>query len=347
MSIPTPHLAATAALAMTGGAPAHRRLLDQVLRFQGYLGLLIVFLLGSAFAPVRDNTNLFLDLPNQMNILRYVAETGIIAIGMTLVILIGEIDLAVGAVLAFSATFTAWLLTNGQFSTGTAFVTVLFSGVALGFVNGIVTTGLRIPSFVVTLAMMSFARGLARLIFGGVSIPLLPISEGGGAPESAFFFSQRLGGVLPVPALVMFAMAIIVGGAMRYTAFGRHVYAIGGNSVAARLSGVRVDLVRVTVFALCGALTAFASFIHAVQLNQGAPNDGYAYELNAIAAVVIGGTALQGGIGGIAGSVAGAWMLGMIDNALNLNNVEADVQLLIKGALIVGAVALQRLQRRT
>lgn len=144
---------------------------------------------------------------------------------MTLVILIGEIDLAVGAVLAFSATLTAYLLTNGQFSTGSAFTAAILSGVALGFTNGIVTTGLRIPSFVVALAMMSFARGLARLIFGGV---------------------------------------------MRYTAFGRHVYAIGGNSVAAPLSEVRVDLTRVIVFALCGALTAFASFIHAIQLNQGA-----------------------------------------------------------------------------
>jgi ribose transport system permease protein len=334
---------AAAAAAKTGG----RRALDQVLRFQGYLGLLIVFVLGAIFAPVRDGTNLFLDVPNQMNILRYVAETGIIAIGMTLVILIGEIDLAVGAVLAFSATLTAYLLTNGQFGTSTAFVAVIVAGTALGFTNGIVTTGLRIPSFVVTLAMMSFARGLARLIFGGVSIPLLPVSQGGSAPESAFFFSERLFGVLPVPALVMFGMALVVGALMRWSAFGRHVYAIGGNPVAARLSGVRVDLTRVVVFAICGALTAFASFIHAIQLNQGAPNDGFAYELNAIAAVVIGGTSLQGGIGGIAGSVAGAWMLGMIDNVLNLNNVEADVQLLIKGALIVGAVALQRLQRRT
>jgi len=327
--------------------PGGRRVLDQVLRFQGYLGLLIVFVLGAVFAPVRDNTNLFLDVPNQMNILRYVAETGIIAIGMTLVILIGEIDLAVGAVLAFSATLTAYLLTGGQFGTSTAFVAVIVAGTALGFTNGIVTTGLRIPSFVVTLAMMSFARGLARLIFGGVSIPLLPVSQGGAAPESAFFFSERLFGVLPVPALVMFALALGVGAVMRYSAFGRHVYAIGGNPVAARLSGVRVDVTRVVVFAICGALTAFASFIHAIQLNQGAPNDGYAYELNAIAAVVIGGTSLQGGIGTIAGSVAGAWMLGMIDNVLNLNNVEADVQLLVKGALIVAAVALQRLQRRT
>ena len=302
--------------------PALRKqvLLHTAVRFQGFLGLLIVFMLGVALAPVNDETNLFLDVTNQMNILRYVAETGIIAIGMTLVILTGGIDLSVGA--------------------------VLVSGAAFGFVNGAVSSAFRIPSFVVTLAMMSFARGLARLVFGGVAIPLLAISQGGAAPENAFFVNLRLGGVLPVPALLMFGVAIVASLALRYTPFGRHVYAVGGNPVAAHLSGVRVEFTKVLVFALCGVLTALAAFVHAIQLNQGAPNDGFAYELNAIAAVVIGGTSLQGGIGTVAGAVAGAWMLGMIDNILNLNNVQADVQLLIKGALIVVAVALQRLQRR-
>ncbi len=322
-----------------------KRLLETLVRFQGYLGLLIVFIVGAIFAPVRDGTNLFLDVPNQMNILRYVAETGIIAIGMTLVILVGEIDLSVGAILAFVATLSAYLLTSTGFGTLPTFVAAILAGAILGMVNGGVITGLRIPSFVVTLAMMSVARGLARLIFGGVAITLLAISQGGTAPDSAFFINQRLLSI-PVPAVLMFVVALLIGGLLRYSPFGRHVYAIGGNPLAARLSGVRVDLTKVIVFTLCGALTALAAFIHAIQLNQGAPNDGNAYELNAIAAVVIGGTSLQGGIGSIAGSVAGAWMLGMIDNALNLNNVQADVQLLIKGGLIVAAVALQRLQRR-
>jgi len=321
-------------------------LLHTAVRFQGFLGLLIVFLLGVAFAPVKDATNLFLDVTNQMNILRYVAETGIIAIGMTLVILVGEIDLSVGAVLAFGATLTAYLLTTTQFGPVGTLVVVLASGAAFGFVNGAVSSAFRIPSFVVTLAMMSFARGLARLVFGGVAIPLLAISQGGSAPEEAFFVNLRVGGMVPVPALLMFAVAIITSLGLRYTPYGRHVYAVGGNPVAAHLSGVRVEFTKIMVFALCGVLTALASFVHAIQLNQGAPNDGFAYELNAIAAVVIGGTSLQGGIGTVAGAVAGAWMLGMIDNILNLNNVQADVQLLVKGTLIVVAVALQRLQRR-
>jgi ribose transport system permease protein len=194
--------------------------------------------------------------------------------------------------------------------------------------------------------MMSFARGLARLLFGGIAVPLLAVSQGGEAPESAFFITQRLGGIFPVPALFMFGVASLIALLMRFTSFGRHVYAIGGNQIAARLSGVRVNLTKIIVFAICSALTALAAFIHAIQLNQGAPNDGNAYELNAIAAVVIGGTSLMGGVGSIAGSVAGALMLGMIDNILNLNHVQSDVQLLIKGTLIVAAVALQRLQRR-
>ena len=335
--------------AVISAAPSVKktRLLYAAVRFQGYLGLLAVFVLGVIFSPVKDSTNLFLDVTNQMNILRYVAETGIIAIGMTLVILVGEIDLSVGAVLAFGATLTAWLLTATGAGTLVTFIAVLASGAVFGFVNGFISTSFKIPSFVTTLAMMSFARGLARLVFGGVAIPLLAISMGGSAPEDAFFVNNRLGGVLPVPALFMFGVAIIVSVALRYTPFGRHVYAVGGNPVAAHLSGVRVEFTKVMVFALCGVLTAMAAFVHAIQLNQGAPNDGFAYELNAIAAVVIGGTSLQGGIGTIAGAVAGAWMLGMIDNVLNLNNVQADVQLLVKGALIVIAVALQRLQRRT
>jgi ribose transport system permease protein len=145
----------------------------------------------------------------------------------------------------------------------------------------------------------------------------------------------------------MVVVAIMIGLMLRYSVFGRHIYATGGNPVAARLSGVRVETVKMAVFVICSVLTAIAGIIHVMQLNQGSPNDGVAYELNAIAAAVIGGTSLTGGIGRIAGTIAGAWMLGMIDNILGLNNIQPDVQLLIKGALIVAAVTLQRLQRRT
>jgi ribose transport system permease protein len=319
------------------------RILETVLRFQGYLGLLIVFLIGLIFSPVRDGSNLFVDPINQANILRDVAETGIIAIGMTFVILVAEIDLSVGSVLALTATFSAAMLVRLNLDTGVVIVLGLMVGGLAGLINGLVTTWVRIPSFVVTLAMMSFARGFARLALGGLAIPV--IAGTGGAPESFFVFAQRWFGI-PVPAIVMLVVAIISGIILRFTPFGRHVYAVGGNPVAARLSGVRVDRVKIIVFVICGVLTALAGIIHAAQLNQGSPNDGVGYELNAIAAVVIGGTSLMGGIGTLAGSIIGAWMLGMIDNILGLNNINSDVQLLIKGALIVAAVGLQRLQRR-
>jgi ribose transport system permease protein len=337
----SPSIAVPAAPARGGG-----RLLHNVLRFQGYLGLIIVLAIGAIFSPTKDGVNLFLDLPNQMNVLRYVAETGIIAVGMTMVILIGEIDLSVGSLLALVATLTAFLLARAGVPTVPTILLALLVGAAVGCANGAIITGLHIPSFVTTLAMMTFARGLVRVAFGGLAIPLLPHSLGGAAPESAFFFAQKVS-FIPVPALIMVIVAVITGLLLRYTPFGRHVYAIGGNAVASRLSGVRVNLTRVVVFTACGVLTALAALIHGIQLNQGAPNDGVTYELNAIAAVVIGGTSLQGGIGSIAGSIAGAWMLGLIDNSLNLNNINSDVQLLVKGALIVAAVALQRLQRRS
>ena len=320
--------------------------LTSILKFQGYLGLLIVFIAGIIFSPGQPGENLFLDINNQMNILRYVSVVGIMAVGMTFVILIGEIDLSVGAILAFIATFAAYLLMIVKMPAPYAFVVVMLAGAVLGGTNGIVTTLLGIPSFVATLAMMSVARGLARLSFGGKAIPLLPVSMGGVVSENTFFVTGRLFGTVPIPAVVLFIVALLGSLCLKYTTFGRHMYAVGGNIVAARLSGVRVKQTKIIVFIIAGVCAALASYLHALQLNQGAPNDGIGYELNAIAAVVIGGTSLMGGIGSILGTVAGAWMLGMIDNILNLNNVESDVQLLVKGGLIVVAVALQRLQRR-
>ena len=313
-------------------------------RFQGYVGLLVVVAFGAILSPSRHGVNLFLDPPNQAIILRDVAENGIIAVGMTLVLIVGEIDLSVGSVLALVGTGAAWLLVQPHWGAAATVITALLAGAGVGATNGFVTTRLRIPSFVVTMAMLSFARGLARICFGGIAIPVLPVP--GLAPESLFVLARRVAG-LPVPALLLLVVAVAIGLVLRYTAFGRHVYACGGNPLAARLSGVAVDDTKVAVFAICGFLVALAAIIHVVQLSQGSPNDGVSYELNAIAAAVIGGTSLTGGTGKVAGTVAGAWMLGMIDNILGLNNIAPDVQLLIKGLLIIAAVALQRLQPRS
>ena len=321
-----------------------QRILSTVLRFQAYFGLLTVFLLGIIFSPSRRGVNLFIDPVNQANIVRDIAENGIIAIGMTLVILIGGIDLSVGAVVALVATTGAALLMRVGLGTEVTILLMLALGALIGFTNGWVSTRFNVQSFIVTLAMMSVARGLARIISTGLAIP---IAYGpGAAPESFSWLGIRIGPGVPVPALIMLAIAVLTGLMLHYTSFGRHVYAIGGNEVAARLSGVRVERIKITVFVLCSVLTALAGLIHAAQLNQGSPNEAVGYELNAIAAVVIGGTSLMGGVGSITGTVIGALMLGMLDNILGLNNVNSDIQLLIKGALIVGAVILQQLRPR-
>jgi ribose transport system permease protein len=325
-------------------AERNRRVLQSILRFQGYFGLLAVFLLGAVFSPTRRGANLFLDPANQLNVLRDVAENGVIAVGLTLVILVGGIDLSVGSVVALVATTGAAMLMRLAVGTVPTVLAMLALGGVIGLVNGGISTRFRVQSFVVTLAMLSVARGLARLISGGIAIP---IAYGpGAAPESFGVLGARVGPGVPVPALVMLAVALVAGWVLRRTPFGRHVYAVGGNEVAARLSGVAADRVKVTAFVVSGALAALAGLIHAAQLNQGSPNEAVGYELNAIAAVVIGGTSLQGGVGGVTGTVVGALMLGMLDNILGLRNVNSDVQLLVKGGLIVGAVILGQLRSR-
>jgi ribose transport system permease protein len=157
---------------------------------------------------------------------------------------------------------------------------------------------------------------------------------------------ERINGVFPVPAIIMFLVAIIMSLILSYTAFGRHLYAIGGNQVAARLSGLAVSRIKIVAFMLSGFFAAMAGILHAAQLNQGSPNEAVGYELNAIAAVVIGGASLAGGKGTIAGAIAGAFILGILDNMLSLNNVNSNIQLVTKGLLVVAAVALQQVRPR-
>jgi len=256
------------------------------------------------------------------------------------VILAGGIDLSVGSVLAFAATLSSVTLMRGGYSTPETVLAVLVAGLLIGAVNGVVITKGRIQSFIVTLAMMSAARGLARLVSGGSGVE---IGYGeGGAPGSFALIGGKLGALAPVPALIFLATVAVAWVILNKTRFGRYVHAIGSNETASRLSGVSVNWVKFGVFSICGLLAALAGIIHSAQLEQGNPNDGVAYELDAIAAVVIGGTSLSGGTGTVVGTLAGTLIIGIINNILGLNNVDANVQLLLKGVIIVGAVLLQR-----
>jgi ribose transport system permease protein len=320
-----------------------------LLRFQSVFGLIAILVLAAILSPVRDGSNVFLEPRNLLNIVRFASENGIIAIGKTLVILTGGIDLSVGAVLAHCAVGAAACMMRYGFGTTETVLVVLALGGLVGIVNGLVTTRFHIQSFITTLAMLGVARGIASLWSGGYAIPLA-FGEGPGmAPPSfkALFAGQvnLLGLEVPSPVFYFLAVGLIASFLLRRTGFGRHVYAVGGNETAARLSGVNVDRVKVIVFAISGLLAGLAALLHAALVNQGSHIDGSGYELNAIAAVVIGGTSLAGGIGTVAGSMIGALTLSILDNILGLRNVQSEYQAILKGVIIVLAVIVQR-QRR-
>lgn len=322
------------------------RFWSRVLRFQSYFGLIVILILSTLLSPVRDGHNIFLDPNNLLNIVRFASENGIIAIGMTLVILIGGIDLSVGAVLALCAVGAASFMMRSGLGTLPTVLLVLSLGALCGVTNGLVITRFGIQPFIVTLAMLSIARGIASLWSGGYAIPLA-FGEGADmAPQSfktIFAGSFSLGRIdVPVQIFYFIGVGLIASLVLKRYAFGRHVYAVGGNETAARLSGVNVNRVKTIVFTVSGLLAGLAALLHAALVNQGSHIDGNGYELNAIAAVVIGGTSLAGGVGTVVGSMVGAVILSVLDNILGLRNIPSEYQMILKGMLIVGAVLVQR-----
>ncbi len=333
-----------------------RQALVFVFRFQSFFGLIIVFLLAVYYSPIRNGENIFLSQRNLSNVTRDVAETGILATGQILVILVAGIDLSVGSVVALSATTVALLLMRSQtihipligtdivlshLSAEEAILLTLALGLFIGWCNGWSSERFRIPAFVTTLAMLSIARGVAHIWSDNIAVPI-SYRAGGADPAFEILHKRIYNEIIPVPAIIMFAGAIIMTLVLRYTTFGRYLYAIGGNQTASRLSGLAVKRIKIAAFMLCGFFAALAGVVHAAQLNQGSPNEAVNYELNAIAAVVIGGASLTGGKGTVIGAIAGAFILHILNNMLSLNNVESNTQLVVKGLLVVGAVALQQ-----
>ncbi len=318
-----------------------RNPLAYLVRFQSLLGLVLAIVAGIAFSPRRHGHILFLQPDNVANIIRSVSETGILALGMTFVIIAAGIDLSVGAVLGLCSVMTATLLVNHGWSLIETLPLVVVIGVLFGAMQGLLSTRFRIQAFIVTLAGLQAARGLS-LIASDNSFININYGEGpGNAPPAFAILGERVFGVFPVATLVFLVLAIVAAFALTNTRYGRYVFAVGGNERAARLSGIPVEWVKVSVYALTGFASAIAGIVHAGQFSFGSPNDGTGYELAAIAAVVIGGTDLFGGAGSMVGTIAGAIMLGALANILQLNDVSAAMQLLATGAIIVFAAALQ------
>lgn len=275
----------------------------------------------------------FLSAANLENVLRQVSINAIIGVGMTCVILTGGIDLSVGSVMALSGTLAAGLLVAGA-NGAAALAAGIGVGVALGAANGLFVAFAGMPPIIVTLATMGIARGLALIYTGGYPIDGLP-------DWVRFFGSGKVLGV-QMPVLTMLAVYALAWLMLERMPFGRYVYAIGGNEHATRLSGVRVSRVKLAVYTFAGLTSALAALVLTGRLMSGQPNAGGGFELDAIAAVVMGGTSIAGG----RGSIVGALLLGVLNNGLNMIGVNPYVQNVIKGAIILLAIYIGR-ERRT
>lgn len=281
----------------------------------------------------------FLSPENLLDLAQQIAVNAILASGMTLVILIGGIDLSVGAVVALVGTVTVALLP--ECGCAVALLGGLAVAAAFGAMNGACAAKTRMPPFIITLATMLMARGVALRFNEGRPLAV---------PDSERLFlalgNARLFGVLPVPVLLMVAALGVMAVLLHRTRFGQHLYAIGGNREAARFTGIRIARNEIVVYVLCAALAGLAGVIHASQLYSAEPASGQGFELNAIAAVVVGGTSFTGGIGTMPGTLIGAVIIGILDKGLNQAGVHFSLQYIVKGLVILAAVYLDVRRRK-
>ncbi|WP_392559867.1 ribose ABC transporter permease [Orbus mooreae] len=275
----------------------------------------------------------FFTLNNLFNILQQTSINAIIAVGMTLVILTSGIDLTVGSLFALTGAIAASII-GADISPFLAITAVLAIGAAIGASTGIIVAKGKLQAFIATLVMMLILRGVTLVYTKGSPISL------GMSDNAELFewigFGQILG--IPVPIWIMAIVFIIAWYMLKYTRLGRYIYALGGNEAATRLSGINVDRVKIAVYAMCGLLCALASTIEVARLSSAQPNAGTGYEMDAIAAVVLGGTSMSGGRGKIIGTLIGALILGLLNNGLNLLEIDPYYQMIVKGAVILFAV---------
>jgi ribose/xylose/arabinose/galactoside ABC-type transport system permease subunit len=294
------------------------------------IALLVLIGLFSVLSPV------FLSADNFQNIGRQTAVVSILAVGMTLVIIAGQIDLSVGSLVALTGMVAA--LTMEHASGGGMWLGVaaaLAAGAALGLVNGVLTATLAIPSFLVTLGMLQIARGISLMVTG--TAPVL-------IPDVNYATTFGDGTYFGIPAPIVWTAVAVVAGYLILTrsVFGQRIYATGGNAVAARFSGVRTKRVTIAVFVISGLCAGLAGVVTTARFHAARPDVGAGLELDAIAAVILGGTSLFGGKGAIWGTLVGSLIIGVVNNGLNLLGVSSALQLAIKGAIIIGAVAFQK-----
>ncbi len=324
---------------------------EQLSQYRGLLAFVLVFILGCIYTPHAADTgrSIFLSWRTQLDILYEYCEYGLLATGMTLVILTSGIDLSVGSILGCSATMFALLTIGKGWGIAPSIATVVLFGLAAGTLNGLLISRFRIQPFVVTLAMMTAARGLAKLVSGGIKVapaamPWYKLQDD--TPPFFNWMCQSLPHVGIKPAAVLFLICILLMAVLvARSTFGRNLYAIGGNEDAARLSGMAVGRIKIIAYALCAGFAALAGVVNACRQDFGDPEAGTSFELDAIAAVVIGGTSLAGGRGGMAFTLIGVLIIAYINKILSLNAVAIAPRMIIQAGIILVAVLIQRQKR--
>jgi ribose transport system permease protein len=304
-------------------------------QFSSFFGLIVVSIGIGIAVYFKAGENLFFTSDNILTLLRQASFNAIMAAGVSVVIITAGIDLSIGSVWALSSVVMAFVCVNKGLAWTPSVLIGLAVGLVCGIINGWGVTLLRIPPFVATLGMMSIARGLAEVITGGFQIS--------GLPDAFQWWGQGDIFGVPVPVIVAVGVIVLTWALLRFTRLGRYIYAVGGNEAAAHLSGVPVNRVKLFAYAYCGTLAALAGLLATARMGSVRPSDALGYELDAIAASVIGGISLMGGQGSVLGTAIGAALIGVLRNGMVLLDVSAFWQKVVIGVVIIIAVALDYL----
>lgn len=307
--------------------------------FKENLGILVALIVICAFLSIFPKTSaIFPTSRNIFNVLRQIAPNVFLACGMTMVIILGGIDLSVGMVIALSGCFAAGCVSRYGFPIPIALFIGILVGLAVGMFNGIWIAKTSIPPFIVTLASMNISKGLAQVYTGGSPVRVVN--------DEWQFLGAGYVGVIPVPVILMVIVLIITAFIMNATKLGRHIYAVGGNAQAAQFSGINSAKVKFLVHTYSGIMAGLAGVVLASRMYSGQPTAGDGAEMDAIAAVVVGGTSMAGGAGKIGGTIIGCIIIGVLNNGLNLMNINTSWQYCVKGLVILLAVFVDFLRNR-
>ncbi len=303
------------------------------------MGIMIALLVLGLFLSVNPITSgSFLTTKNIFNVLRQISSNLFLACGMTMVIILGGIDLSVGSIIALSGCIAAGCVSRYNLPIGIAIIAGILIGLLVGAFNGFVISKTTIPAFIVTLATMNIVKGFAYVYTGGSPVRVV-------TKEWQFIGAGYIGSV-PTPVVILVIVLIITGLIMNKTKLGRHIYAVGGNAQAAEFSGIKVARVKFLVHTFSGIMAGLAGVVLASRMYSGQPTAGDGAEMDAIAAVVVGGTSMAGGSGKIGGTIIGGLIIGVLNNGLNLLNVNSFWQYVVKGAVILLAVFIDYLKNK-